>query len=130
MRFQAVVVDQSEYFVGLKKQPRDRVVERQPQAALDEQVRITQLTGRLDVFADVVEGRIAQKRGVTVDNLLVDPVRFDARCELPAALFELVDALVFQYNIGILLDDGFIEQQQTVGSLSNFPPPGRRSRMW
>lgn len=128
MGFQPVVVDQPEYLVGLKEQPRDRIVERQPEAALDEQVLIAQLAGCLDVFADVVECRVAQKGGVAVDNLLVDTVRFDARSELPALLFELVDTLILESDIRLLFGDGFVEQLQAVSPVSEFPPPRVRRR--
>ena len=87
VRGQRPEVDGAEQVGSLHEQPREGIDEGQPQAAFGPQPLVAQRFGDAEVVVDVTRGRVADERGVVVDDLVVDPVAVPERLAArPAAV--------------------------------------------
>ena len=112
VRGQRPEVDGAEQVGSLHEQPREGIDEGQPQAAFGPQPLVAQRFGDAEVVVDVTRGRVADERGVVVDDLVVDPVAVPERLLRVPPLFQLAEQLLLAGRAETPFRDGAVERPE------------------
>ena len=114
-------------FRSLDEESRERVDEGQLQAAFDTHPGTAERLGDGEVVMNIACGRVADERGIVVDDLVVDRVALLGFRLFVALPFEVAQQLLLLCGVAAPVGNGPVElQQQRIGLISRLNRRGRK----